>query len=383
MKRRKIWILLLCYLLISSVLSGCWNYREVESFAIISGFAVDKKDENYLLTFEIVNVESGKDTVISTKHVTSEGTTVFDAVRKTIKMVGKRLYFSHAEVVILSKEVAEEGIVPILDWVARDAEPRSTLHYLVSKEGPAGEILEQQSMTSDVLAYELSDMLKAQRSLSNALDTEEWQFMRDMATKGLSATLPTVRLTNDDNKVLPEISGAAIFKEDKLVGFIDGEDTMTMMFIKDEIKGGLLVNKEYKGDSVTNMSLEILTSKTKLKPRYADNKITMEIVTETNVAIDENGGRDNYLEGEALAKLKSDFETMLQDNIRNLVKSMQEEYDCDTFGFGRAIKIKLPRVWKQIEPQWSEVYKTVEVEVHSTINIRNTSFESKPVKVGD
>jgi spore germination protein KC len=88
MTMNKKYILIL--LIISSILllSGCWNYREIERLAIVSGLAVDK-DENsgeYLLTTEIVDVKEtmGK-TTLTSKKIDSKGKTILDAIRNMIK----------------------------------------------------------------------------------------------------------------------------------------------------------------------------------------------------------------------------------------------------------------------------------------------------------
>lgn len=365
------------------LLSGCWNYREVEKLAVVSGMAFDKAGDNYLVTSEIVDVKGGKDTKINTMLITSEGCSIFDALRKAIKKAGKRLYFSHSEIVVISREVAEEGIIPVLDWVSRDGEPRYMLHFLVSKEKSAKEILEQKPETMDVLSFELNDMLKAQKSLSFAPETEEWQFMNDLSAMGISATLPTVDITSDNNKPTPEITGTGVFRQDKLVGFLNGEETKTMLFIKDKIKGGLLVKKETKGSSVTDISLEIFKNKTHVKPLFNNGKITMKITTNTDVSIGENGGAVNYIEEPARTSLKTDIEAMLENDIKTLVKKVQEQYDSDIFGFGRSVKLAMPDMWRQLEPKWEQIFKEIDVEVHSTINIKNSAFQSKPVKVGD
>ena len=376
-------LLLACILSAIALTSGCWNYREVDKLAIVSGLAFDRKDGKYLVTAEIVNISGGKDSKTSTELVTTEGITVFDAGRETIKLTGKRLYYSHAEIIIVSREIAEEGILPILDWISRDAEPRYTLHVLVSKEKSAKEILEQRSISSEVLSFELNDILESQKSLSNAMNVEEWQFINDLSAMGISATLPTVCITKDNNKSVPEITGTGVFRKDRLVGFLDGDETKTLMFIKDKIKGGLLVDKEYNDDSRTYISLEIFRNKTTLKPYIAHGKIMIRINTDTNVAIGENGGEENYIEEPGRSILKKDFEAILENKIKNLVKEAQEQYDSDIFGFGKSVKVNLPDFWRQIESKWEQVFKTVGVEVHSTINIKNSAFESKPIKVGD
>jgi spore germination protein KC len=383
MKKIRVFLVSASILSIIIPLSGCWNYKEVDSLAIVSGVAVDKKDDLYLITTEIIDIQRGREITKGTKIITSEGQTIFDAVRNTIKTVGKRLYWSHAEILIISEEIAEEGIVPIADWVSRDAEPRLTLHFLISREKTAKEILEQAAISGAILSYELDDMLTSQKSLSYAFDAMDYQFMQELAAAGISATLPTIYLKQDDDKHVAEISGTAVFKADRLVGFLDGEETKTMLFIKNKIKGGVLAGTVSADGSNTKISLEILKNKTKIKPHQTDSKITIGIRTKTDVALDEIVGSESFMEAAALAKLKETFEEALEENIRTLVKKTQEEFDSDIFGFGKAVRMNMPDLWKQIDPEWSEIYKTIDVDVQATINIKNSAIMSKPVKVGD
>lgn len=383
MKNIKLFLLSGYLLSITIFLSGCWNYREIESLAIVSGIAVDKKDDKYIVSTEIIDIKGGKNSTINTRLLSMEGDTIFDAVRNTIKIEGKKLYFSQAEILVISKEIAEESIIPIIDWVSRDNEPRYTLHFLISKEKPAKEILMQQPNTMDVLSFELNEMIRSEKSLSKTVNIEEWQLMNDLSCRGISAVLPTIDVTTVNNVPTTEITGTGVFKGERLVGFLDGEETKTFLFISDKIKGGLLVNKEYEEDSPTNISLEILKNKTKVKPRYVNGKIIIEIATNTDVAIGENGGKADYIDEPGRTILKKDFEAKLENDIKNLVIKVQEQYDSDIFGFGRSIKINMPGLWKQLEPQWDEMFRNVEVEVHSTIDIKNSALQSKSIKVGD
>ena len=54
-----------------------------------------------------------------------------------ITLSGKKLYWSHATVIILSKEIASEGILKVIDFYNRDAEAREDIHLVISKEATA------------------------------------------------------------------------------------------------------------------------------------------------------------------------------------------------------------------------------------------------------
>ncbi len=374
---------ILCVLLVISLLSGCWNYREAEEMAIVSGIAVDKEKDQLLVTFEIVEIKTGNEGNVQTQLISSEGKTMLEAVRKTIKTTGKKLYFSHAKILVVSKEIAEEGIIRIIDLINRDAETRFTTNFLISREKTAKEVFEQQVVTTNILSYELSDMLTSQRDLGYAYEMPEYKFLQELAASGISPTLPTISVRRENSQSFAEISGSAVFKGDKLIGFLTGEETRILLFIKDRIEGGVLVNTMHSDDGATNISLEILDNKTKMKPYYDGENITIQIRTKTDVTLDEIGGQGDYIEKDALAALKAAFEAQLEEQIVNLVAKAQQEYKSDIFGFGRSVKMNMPEVWRAIEPRWQEMFQNVGVSVACEINIKNSSILSEPIKVGD
>ena len=145
-------------------LTGCWNYDEVEDSAIVSGIAIDKGSEGngYLVTTEIYNFSgSGKENKIESKRIAIEGKTLPDAVKNAVKISPKKLYWGHSDIVIISQEIAKEGILPVVDALIRAFEPRIQMNILVSKEKTAKEILEDQSVTSS--AAEIEKMIIADK----------------------------------------------------------------------------------------------------------------------------------------------------------------------------------------------------------------------------
>lgn len=52
----------------------------------------------------------------------------------------------------------------------------------------------------------------------------------------------------------------------------------------------------------------------------------------------------------------------------------------DIFGFGNMINKKHKKVWKDIENDWNELFKEVNIVVNSNIKIRNSEHISRSVK---
>ncbi|MEK4342507.1 Ger(x)C family spore germination protein [Brevibacillus sp. FSL L8-0710] len=103
------------FLLLLVVLTGCWNRRELNELAIAVAMGVDKKDNDYLVSIQIVNPgavaaqRAGTDTAPVITYST-QGTSIFEALRRTTTKSPRKIYLSHMQVIVLGKEVAEEGI---------------------------------------------------------------------------------------------------------------------------------------------------------------------------------------------------------------------------------------------------------------------------------
>jgi spore germination protein KC len=366
-------------------ITGCWDYRELDEMAIVAGVAIDKEGDKYLLTVEISNVPSGKEAKPESKIVSEKGDTIFDAIRNIIKTSGKELYWGHSDIIILSQEIAREGIIQAIDLFSRDPEARMSTNLLISKEKTAAEILEQQSTTSAIHAKDISRMLASQYRLSKAPVIEVYQFVNTLTGGGKSAVLPAIGISVNQGKSNWELSGTAVFKKDKLIGFLDGEDTKYFLFVINKVKAGSLIQKESTEGPKVNVTLEILpeTTKTKIKPVYSDGKLSMELDVSITVAIAEIGGSENYISEPGLSKLKKDAEKSLENNIKRVVKKVQNDYDSDIFGFGSIIKDDMPDVWREIENDWEEIYKDLDISVNSDIEIINSALLLKPIKIGD
>ncbi|MDP4091707.1 MAG: Ger(x)C family spore germination protein, partial [Bacillota bacterium] len=96
MKSLKLMLLSLLVFLNLISMTACWNYREIDKLAIVTGVAIDKgDDQKFKLTVEVIDFTGEKNTKAVSRTMTMEGKTIFDAARNAISISGKRLYWSH------------------------------------------------------------------------------------------------------------------------------------------------------------------------------------------------------------------------------------------------------------------------------------------------
>jgi spore germination protein KC len=381
--KRTLCLLLACILLAS--LTGCWNYREVDRMDIVAGVAVDKgTSARYKITIEIIDITHDNELRPRSKIISAEGESMFDAARNAIAIGGKRLYWSHAKVIIISQVLAKDGIVKIIDWYSRDSETRTDVRLLISGEDTASEIFTDSVENSDIKSVTMHEILKNEKNLSKAPDIEIWRFVDKLASPGVSPIAAVIKLKEENGKKIPEINGSAIFRQDRLIGFIDGEETLDMQMILNKLEGGVLVQNEQAPEGESIISLEIFENKTKIEPMIETNHpISINIKTKTDVAIDEIEGPTNFMKDGLREQLIEDIEETLRNDLEAHIKYVQSEFGTDIFGFGNKIYKEYPEVWKELSQNWPVLFKDLTVTVDCTVTIRNSAMHAETLTIGD
>lgn len=373
MKRLK--IVLLCVLLcVQAVLStGCWNYREVDEFGIVAGAAVDKgKSGRYILTVELVKIIGGKDSQATGKLLSAEGDSLFDAARNLISISGIKLYWSHAKVIILSQQIAVEGVDRIMDWYCRDAETREDTCILISKETTAKEVLEVKPIAEDIQSFEIIKTINNEKGLGKALETNILQYNINMDAPGSAAVIPTIYLRKQEEPVISIVDGCAVVKEDRLLGFLDGEDTKYLNFILNEVEGGLLIHSMQEKVEPSVLSLEIFRSKTKTTVEMDPPKAKIE--TKITAALGEISGDQNYDNREGMQAVEKAVQEATEEKIQQLIHKVQEQFGADIFQFAQLLYQNNPKAYKEVEGRWDEVFRSLSVEAKVDISLENSGI---------
>jgi spore germination protein KC len=376
--------ILLVFLIIGNMFinTSCWNYKDVERLGVVMSFAIDKdaKNNQYILTVEIAQPEPGQNQAKYMSEIyESTGSTIFEAVRELIKRVGKKTYWAHASIGILSKAVVSEDITHVIDFFYRDAEPRADINILVSKRETAKEILQTAHNPEELRTTKLQYIMENQESISKYPETQLKDLVEVIASKEKAILIPMVDMKQVDDKIMPEINGSAVLKYDRVTGYLTGDETQFALWVMGELKGGLLVVQNI-AETNDNISFEILRNKTKVKSDYNNEELRIKVDVNTTVDIGEVSGGINFQDETEKNKIREDAEKFLKDRLEYIVKKMQNEYKSDIFDFGNKVGIENRKLWKNLKPKWDEEFTSVPVDINIDLIIKGSSMTSKPLK---
>lgn len=383
MKKFKTVILILLLISNAFTFSGCWNYREVEDLGIVIGAAIDKENDKYTVTVESITSTIPNVSQAKTKIYSASGYTIFDAVRNIILKTGKKLFWSHNMVIILSPNVARSGVQKIIDWFLRDSEPRFTTWVMVSKTEKASDIFSLDTESSDVeTSFDLNKIMENYNLSYQFPEIDIRKFVTSISSETASAVAPMANLVTQNGKTDIEVSGAAIFKKDKMVGEIDRDSTKKFLFISENVKDTLIPLKNVLNLN-TDVTMEVFGEKRKFKVISSNNKIKINERISLTMSIDEISGQTDFTKEKKENELKKYIKNYITDELKATVKQVQEKYDSDIFGFGELIRVQEPKVWKKISNKYDSVFKTIQYEPNVEVHIKGSGTISKPMKAGE
>ncbi|MCH1624232.1 Ger(x)C family spore germination protein [Fredinandcohnia sp. SECRCQ15] len=367
-------------MIIIILLTGCWNRVEVNDIAIVTAIGIDlTEDDKLLLSIQVaIPVKLGPTSGSqggssnSTFVVSETGDTISEAYRNIQGKISRNIFFSQSRVLLIGEDMAKKGISNIIDFHSRYNEPRINSFIMFTK-GQASELINNMPQLESISAEETKELAKIGAGLSVYIR----DFMNMLLTDGKEPVAPQFSLTpleeNTKNKSREgqEINGAAVFKGDKLVGWLDKTETRGLLWIRNEIETGVITINIPEDQGGGNISFEIIRVDSKIKPKLQNGEINLSVDVTSELSIMENDSKLNVDQTQVLDELEKYVENEIKDRIQLVVDIAQKEYQSDIFGFGQAVYKKYPKEWNvALKNNWDQTFEQLEVNITPKVFIR-------------
>ncbi|WP_057915168.1 Ger(x)C family spore germination protein [Peribacillus muralis] len=367
-------------------LSGCWSSIELNDLAIVTALGIDKTEDGYLVTIQVLNsselagdARSGRTEVVT---FTKKGETIYEAVRSLSTDIPKRIYVSHLREVIFGEEMARAGIGKTLDVLSRQKELRSDFYMTVAKGSTAYDTLNVQTALEKIPANKIFDALENSEKRWAATRTVTLdEFVNSIVSKGREPILTGIYVYGDiesggevlnAQNISPKsglrLDYLGVFKKDKLVGWLNKNDSKGVSYITDHVKS-TAVTIPCEGEKIT---INTVGTKTKIKGIMKKGEPKIKINVNSEGSIGEVECKFDLSKPENIEELNKRYAKDIKDKITGAVKKLQNEYQSDIFGFGEEIHRTDPKAWKRLEENWDQEFEDLEVDVTVDARIRNS-----------
>jgi spore germination protein KC len=387
---------LLAPVLLLLLTSGCWDYNELSDVFFVVGMAVDKGTEpyKYKMTVECIvpsefNKTTGGRSAPSTVY-SMQGNTVADIMRKMNIGLGRELIYSHMQLLAISEELAKDGDLQFFDTMERSRETRDNFNVIVVRNKQAEDVLKITNATEKYSTGKIKNQLDA--------SIKEWGADPDVRLKdvlnarvapGNAPVMASAVITGDPRKgagrnntqeTVPEanvlISGLAVFKELKLAGFMDVEDTRSYLWLRGDLSNTSVTAAC--GDK-KRITVRVTKSKTKVEASHQGEipHFTVKIYADSFLELTEC--TDDISSPDTISKYSELIEQAVVDTVSTTVKKVQNRFQVDIFGFGSHMNRQEPKYFKTVKKDWNEHFSQAQVEVKTYIRIRRVGLNTSTI----
>lgn len=374
-------IVMLLLLLISVFLAGCWDYLEIERLTFVLGIGVEQIEPDFDMTIEAIKAGGGaQGSNLQSVVLTNKGQTFFSTGRLLTNLAGKRLFWAHAKVFIVSEDVARRGMVQAIELAVRDPDIRTSILVFVAKDCTVEEIYQSKPPVALSVTEHIVDLVELRHRVPVSFPQEIWQFRISLAESGVSAVLPAIQLVHEGVDKVPVLEGSAIFKGEQMVGWLDGQETRFFALLMNETDRGPVVIPSLIHGQRGNLTYQIEYNQVKIRPVVEGDQLGMAIDLKLQIDLSESGTlRLDFDDSSVIKALEEEFCVAVKGQIQSLLQKIQREYNTDVFGFGRLLKRKHPEIWRVHANDWDEVFKHLKVTVNVDAEIVSTGILSKAI----
>lgn len=376
------------------LLTGCWNYQELNSLAITTAMAIDKKDDEYEISILIANSKkqqvSAKEGESQTVVYSAKGKTISDALKNIDLENPRQTYIGHLSVIVISEEVAKEGLLDTLELLLRDSESTKRFYVAIAKDDDAKDVIEIISPLETFPSQTISTNIRASNeSQAVSIATTYSKFVENLLKKGINPILPTITIEGDEKdggeeknleqsspKATLKLGTIAIFDDDELIDYATKDESRGINLMNNKISE-MIVDYECDGSYLVASLSEVKSS---IDIKFKDNKPIATINIKSAGDINENNCDFELTDPDDIDEIEEKINEEVKKLVKKGLKLIQEDLKSDIIGFGNLIYKQNPKYFKEIDDWDEDGFPELEVKIKVDVNIGTKGSARKSIK---
>ncbi|PWT98969.1 MAG: Ger(x)C family spore germination protein [Bacteroidetes bacterium] len=399
MNWKQLYKLLVCLILVTPLLTGCWDRLEIEERGTILGLAIDPIVKNvqnttgpfaksdfagYKLTAQVAipgriplgpggPSGGGGPTAKPVLIMSKTGKTIDDAVNNLQQELANRVFFGHLRIIVVNQTLAKSGMQDVQDFFRRNAEIRR-LAWLIISKGSAGPIIEATPQLSRVPTLYLVSIMDNAVRMGKIPNVFLGNFWSTHSSNARDPVLPFISLYKKERI---EIEGLAVFKGDRMVSNLNQLGTAAYMELTGEHKAGYGFAVPVPGDPKHSATIKGSNRKTKIKLRKNNGKPFFDVYMRAEANLEEKTGK-TINNVRMMKQIGKDSTQLLLKNQEKTIK-MLKECRSDVIGFGEYVRGEYPEYWRKFHSieDWDREFANLDIRLHLDVELRRTGMSSR------
>ncbi|WP_071532919.1 Ger(x)C family spore germination protein [Saccharococcus caldoxylosilyticus] len=281
--------------------------------------------------------------------------------------------------------------------MSRDHEMRADFYILIARGTSAGNVLKTLDPQENIPANAMFLSLEtSEKSFAATVVKEINDLITEIVSDGQDPVITGIKVTGRkeqgmsmeenlkkvDTPVRLNLNGTAVFRDDKLVGWLNDSETKGYNYATGRVKNtvGNIACPNHQG----NMAIEVMRTDAKIKGKVKNGRPIVDIYIELEANIGEVECDIDLMNLSTFTKLKRMLNKQSEELI-DMAVDKAKEFRSDIFGFGNAIHRSDPKGWAQVKHHWRDRFPDTKVNVHVRTKWQRTgtiteSFQKENVK---
>lgn len=408
MKRKYLCLFLILSICIFS-LTGCYDANGIENLSYSIAIGLDKGENNILklsIQFATPSAGGGNSEGSSQSNTTTitsiECSSIPSGLNLINSYISKKVNLSHCKVIVISEELASEGISEYIYTLVDNVEVRPTCNIVVTrcdaidfleKAKPTLEKLtaryyeaalrsgEYTAYTADIQLKDFYSALKNSTSQPVAIlagiNTEETHLNYEYIDKFNIDSSYKANETPIQDKTSLECMGLAVFNNDKIVGELDGIESICYSILTNKLDNCMITIKN-PNSSESSIDIYLDPQKnTQIDVKMINNAPYISIKVFLEGYITSADQESEHSSPEALELIGKAANAYLKNQISSFAYKTSKDLKCDIVGFGKYALMDYLTLddWNSID--WLSNYQNAFFDIEVSVNINSGELFSK------
>jgi len=363
-------------------LSGCWDYRDINTVAFPQLGAYDLHEDGETSVNSLSQDIQLIDLTVVIPNIAENVESKFKIDKTTGILIGNargqkpyQLPGGYtpgvASSIIIGEDLAATGINKLNEALTRGALNPHTLNYAIS-EGRAEKILRVPVKDYPSMGVYMRLLLRSADKRAFIATTTLHQFEVDQ-NPGKNPIMPLLTIKNDKVK----FSGTAILKKDKMIGRADLEETQYLLMLRGIKCTASLPFVLNNYDNLSEYGSVNVVNKRKVKVEHDGDKFIFNISIMLEGELTEIDRPEGILfteNEELIHDIEAQISSDVTDKCKRFLKKMQGEYKVDCIDIS---KYALAKWRKELEPRIDEDFiENVVINVNVTMKMKDIGEEN-------
>ena len=372
-------------LILILTLSGCWNYNELNDYSIVSGVSIDKSGDEYEMSVLISNSpksNSGDSNSSESQVVvySGKGNSVFSALKQIGLISPSELYFGSFSVLVISEEVAKDGINNAIDFFVRYPNSKKNFYVVLSKESKAKDTLKIMTPLSSFPSQKITDNVKSTTELQGIIASKNFNdLLSTILTPGDELSINCIEIVGDveegskkeniessEPKTYTKLGNLGIFKDDKLVGWATREESLGINIINGVISE-MFLDIQYNDGYVV---IDSTSFSSNVKVNLKNNEPIVNINLSGEARIIEVKGDIDLENSDIIENIQKKINKKIKKRVEEAI-NLAIENKTDIFGFGKKFYQEYPSYFESNKNEWNENLDKIKFNIKSNLILKN------------